>query len=208
MSTETTLHTLMVDEIRDLYHAERQLVKALPRLARAATSPALRDALENHLSETEEQVTRLEKVFDLLDESARPKTCAGMLGIIEEGSDLIKESEKGSALDAGIIGGAQRAEHYEMAAYGTVLAWAKAMGHGEVVDLLQATLDEEKAADEKLTALAEAGINEAAKAGAESESDEESGESRSGTRGRRPSRMTASGNGRARNGGRSRAAAR
>jgi ferritin-like metal-binding protein YciE len=163
-----TLHTLMIDELRDLYHAERQLVKALPKLARAATAETLREALEHHLTQTEEHVTRLEKVFDLLDESAKPKTCAGMQGIIKEGADLIKDSQKGAALDAGIVAGGQRAEHYEMAAYGTVLAWAKAMGHDDVAKLLEATLNEEKAADEKLSELAESGINDAAMSGEDS----------------------------------------
>jgi ferritin-like metal-binding protein YciE len=145
------------------------LLKALPKLAKAATSDDLREALENHLGETEEQVSRLEQVFGLLEESSKPKPCAGMQGIVEEGSDLIEEEDKGAALDAGIIASAQRAEHYEMAAYGTLIAWAQALGEDEVVKLLQETLDEEKAADEKLTALAEAGINEAAKSGGEDE---------------------------------------
>ena len=168
-SEETTLRSLFIDELRDVHHAERQLLKALPKLAKAATSDKLRDALESHLGETEEQVSRLEQVFGLLEESGKPKPCAGMQGIVEEGSDLIEEEDKGAALDAGIIASAQRAEHYEMAAYGTLIAWAEALGEGEVVKLLQETLDEEKAADEKLTALAEAGINEAAKAGGEDE---------------------------------------
>jgi ferritin-like metal-binding protein YciE len=208
MTTATTLHTLMVDELRDLYHAERQLVKALPKLAKAATADELREAIEHHLGETEEHVTRLEKVFELLDEQAKPKTCAGMAGIIEEGADLIKESEKGAALDAGIIGGGQRAEHYEMAAYGTVLAWAKAMGHEDVAKLLQATLDEEKAADQKLSSLAEGGINEAAMNGEASEVDQASGETRQSPQGKRQAKMSATANGRARNGARKRAAAR
>lgn len=175
-SEETTLRSLFIDELRDLHHAERQLVKALPKLAKAATSDELRQALQDHLEETEEQVGRLEEVFQLLEESGKPKPCAGMLGIVEEGSDLIREEDKGAALDAGIIAAAQRAEHYEMAAYGTLIAWAEALGEDEVVTLLQATLDEEKAADEKLTAIAETGINEAAKAGGEDEDAEDADE--------------------------------
>ena len=212
-----TLHRLMIDELRDLYHCERQLVKALPKLARAATAETLREALEHHLTETEEHVTRLEQVFDLLDEPAKPKVCAGMRGIIEEGAELIKASQKGATLDAGIIGGGQRAEHYEMAAYGTVLAWARAMGHDDVAKLLQATLNEEKAADEKLSALAEDGINEAALNGDAPEADEASGETRqsdqSGKRQpreapqARQAKMTAAGNGRGRNGAKARASA-
>ena len=168
-STETTLRSLFIDELRDVHHAERQLVKALPKLAKAATSPELRAAIEGHLGETEEQVSRLEQAFELLEESGKPKPCAGMQGIIEEGSDLIEEEDKGAALDAGIIASAQRAEHYEMAAYGTLIAWAEALGEAEVAKLLKKTLDEEKAADKKLTALAEAGINEAAKSGDDDE---------------------------------------
>ena len=162
MATETTLHSLFIDELRDVYHAERQLVRALPRLAKAAASDDLRQAIEHHLEETENHVSRLEQAFETLGTPARAKTCAGMLGIVEEGSDVVKEHERGAALDAGIIAGAQRAEHYEIAAYGTILAWAKAMGHDDIVELLTPTLEEEKAADAKLTDLAENGINSAA----------------------------------------------
>ena len=173
---ETTLKSLLIDELRDVYHAERQLVKALPKLANAETSPDLREALESHLGETEEQVSRLEQAFQMLNETAKAKTCPGMQGIVEEGSELVKEHEKGAALDAGIIAGAQRAEHYEIAAYGTLMAWAKALGHDDVVELLSVTLEEEKAADEKLTELAEAGLNEAATTGdSEDEADQEDG---------------------------------
>jgi len=164
-TTDTTLKSLFIDELRDIYHAERQLVRALPKLAKAATSPDLREALESHLAETEGQVSRVEQAFELLNESAKTKTCAGMMGIVEEGSELIKESDKGAALDAGIIAGAQRAEHYEMAAYGSLMAWARALGHDDVAELLSASLEEEKAADKKLTELAEAGLNDAAAGG-------------------------------------------
>ena len=173
MATETTLRSLFVDELKDAYHAEKQLVKALPKLAKAATSDQLRQALQSHLAETEEHVSRLEQAFEMIDEPVKAKPCAGMAGIIEEGSDLIKEEDKGAALDAGIIAGAQRSEHYEIAAYGTLMAWAKALGHNDVASLLAKTLNEEKAADAKLTKLAEAGINEAAKSSADDESDEE-----------------------------------
>lgn len=173
MAEATTLHKLFIDELRDAYHAERQLVKALPRMAKAATSPALKAAFQDHLAETEEQVARLEQAFGLLDEPVKGKVCAGMQGILEEGSDLIKEEDKGTALDAGLIAGAQRAEHYEMAAYGSLMAWANAMGHDDVAELLSMTLEEEKAADQKLSALAEAGINEAAAEGADNEEEDE-----------------------------------
>jgi ferritin-like metal-binding protein YciE len=173
MAEMNTLMDALVDEVRDLYHAEKQLVKALPKMAKAATSDELREALESHLSETENQVSRLEQVFELLEEKPRAKTCAGMAGIIEEGSDALKEDAEPAVLDAMIIASAQRAEHYEMAAYGTVAAWAEGLGLSEVAELLRDTLEEEKAADEKLTALAEAGINDAASAGAEDEEDED-----------------------------------
>ena len=195
------LKELFLDELRDIYHAEKQLVKALPKLVKAASSPDLREAFQNHLGETEEHVTRLEQAFELLEEPARTKTCAGMLGIVEEASDLLKEMgrDKGASLDAGLIAGGQRAEHYEMAAYGTLRSWAEALGHSEIAQLLSATLEEEKAADEKLSELAQSGINEAASGGSEdqeheSEEDEE-GEERQGARSRK-----SAGNGRAANG--------
>ena len=201
--TGTTLRSLFIDELRDVHHAERQLVKALPKLAKAASSRALRAALETHLGETEEQISRLEKVFELLEESGKPKPCAGMQGIVEEGSSLIEEEDKGAALDAGIIASAQRAEHYEMAAYGTLIAWAEALGEDEVVRLLEETLDEEKAADQKLTALAEAGINEAAKSGEEdegAEADEEDDEEEHEKSARPASRSGSTGTGASRAG--------
>lgn len=181
------LKALLVDELRDIYYAEKQLVKALPKLAKAASSPELRRAFEDHLGETEGHVTRLEHAFQLLDEPVRGKTCHGILGIVEEGSALIKEHSraKGAALDAGLIAGGQRAEHYEMAAYGSLKAWAEALGQKEVAELLAATLDEEKAADKKLSELAEAGINDAATSARDNGSSSK----------RRPARMSASGNG-------------
>ena len=166
------LRDALVEEIRDLYNAEKQLVKALPKMAKGATSEELRDALESHLDETENQVTRLERVFELLDEKPRGKHCAGMEGIVEEGSEKLQEDMEDMVLDACLIASAQKVEHYEMAAYGTVIAWAEALGLNEVRDVLNETLEEEKAADKKLTALAESGINDAATAG-ESDMEEE-----------------------------------
>ncbi len=172
-----TLHEMLVDELRDLYHAEKQLTKALPKLAKAATHKGLRAAFESHLEETQEHVTRLEEVFSSLDEPAKTKPCAGMAGIIEEGSDLLQEDAEAAVLDAGLIAAAQRAEHYEIGAYGTCVAWARLLGHSEAVGLLEQTLEEEKAADQKLTTLAESEINEAAVSEAESE-ESSSGEKR------------------------------
>ena len=190
MAETTTLRSLLIDELRDVYHAERQLVKALPKLAKAATSEELREAVESHLAETEEQVSRLEKAFELLNEPAKAKVCAGMQGIVEEAADLIREEEEGAALDAALIASAQRAEHYEIAAYGTLKAWAEALGESDVAELLSATLDEEKAADEKLSALAEAGINEAAAAGEEEDDDEDAEDAASSSKGKQTERGT------------------
>jgi ferritin-like metal-binding protein YciE len=153
------LRKLLLDELRDLYNAEKQLTRALPKLAKNATSEQLRDLLETHLEETEQQVSRLEDAFEMLGEKARGKHCDGIAGIIEEGSKMLEEDFEGAVLDAGIIAGAQRAEHYEIGAYGSVMAWAKVLGMKELASLLDQTLEEEKAADKKLSALAESTIN-------------------------------------------------
>ena len=166
------LHDLLVDELKDLYHAEKQLTKALPKMARAATHDGLRDAFESHLEETREHVTRLEDVFGALDMSPKSKPCHGIAGILEEGAELMEEDAEPPAMDAALIAAAQRAEHYEIGAYGTCVAWARLLGHDEVVSLLEQTLEEEKAADQKLTALAEGEINEAAAAQPEESEDE------------------------------------
>jgi ferritin-like metal-binding protein YciE len=162
MAEAGTLHDAFIDELRDLYDAERQLTKALPKLAKAAASPPLREAFESHLEETHGQIARLEQVFESLEEKARGKHCDGIAGIIEEGKSIMEEDFDETTMDACLIAAAQRAEHYEMAAYGTLVAWARAMGHTEAADLLQQTLDEEKTADETLSALAEGGINQGA----------------------------------------------
>jgi ferritin-like metal-binding protein YciE len=162
MAQAGTLHDAFIDELRDTYDAERQLTKALAKLAKAATSPDLREAFETHLEETQGQIERLEQVFEGLEEKVRGKHCDGIAGIIEEGKSIMEEDFDETTLDACLIAAGQRAEHYEMAAYGTLVAWAKAMGHTEAAELLQETLDEEKAADAKLSALAESGINQGA----------------------------------------------
>ena len=175
MADAGTLRAAFIDELRDAYDAEKQLTKALPKMAKAASSPKLRTAFEEHLEETRGQIERLEQIFGSLDEKVRGKHCEGIAGIIEEGKNVMEEDFDDATMDACLIAGGQRAEHYEMAAYGTLIAWAKAMGHMDAVDLLQQTLDEEKTADEKLTALAEGGINQSAADAAESgmEPDEE-----------------------------------
>jgi ferritin-like metal-binding protein YciE len=172
------LREALVDEIRDLYNAEKQLVKALPKMAKGASSEELREAFESHLEETEGQVARLERIFELLDEKPRGKHCAGMAGIIEEGSEKLQEDLEDAVLDACLIASAQKVEHYEISAYGTAIAWAEALELTEVAQVLQESLAEEKSADEKLTALAESGINEAATAGeSEDDMDEDEAES-------------------------------
>jgi ferritin-like metal-binding protein YciE len=175
MADAGTLRDAFIDELRDAYDAEKQLTKALPKMAKAASSPKLRSAFEEHLEETRGQVERLEQIFESLDEKVRGKHCEGIAGIIEEGKSVMEEDFDDATMDACLIAGGQRAEHYEIAAYGTLIAWAKALGHMDAVDLLQQTLDEEKTADEKLTALAEGGVNQNAADAVESdmEPDEE-----------------------------------
>jgi ferritin-like metal-binding protein YciE len=201
-----TLHEMLLDEIRDLYHAEKQLTKALPKLARAATHEDLREAFEMHLEETQEHVTRLEEVFSALDERVKAKPCPGMAGIIQEGQETMQEDADGAVMDAALIAAAQRAEHYEIGAYGTCAEWARLLGLNEVVSLLEQTLEEEKATDKKLTMLAEQEINQAAVAEGQSEDDEEeqaaSGRSRGrASSGRGGSRRASSGNRRQASGG-------
>ena len=173
MSDITTLREALVEEVKDLYNAEKQLTKALPKLAKNSTNPKLREALLSHLRETEGQIERLEQVFQLLDEKPKGKLCEGIQGIIEEGNAMLGEVEEGPVMDACIIAAGQKSEHYEIASYGTCIAWAEAAGLGDVAELLQQTLTEEETADKKLSAIAEAGINEAATAGEEEEDAED-----------------------------------
>ena len=162
MPSQGTLHDAFIDELRDTYDAEKQLIKAMPRIAKAASSPDLRAAFEQHLAETRGQVERLTRVFESIGEKPRGKHCDGMAGILEEAKSALEEDADDATMDALLIASAQRAEHYEMAAYGTLVSWAQAMGHTDAAQLLQETLDEEKATDEKLTTLAEGGINQQA----------------------------------------------
>jgi ferritin-like metal-binding protein YciE len=189
-----TLHDAFVDELQDSYDAEKQLIKALKKMAKAAKAAGLRDAFETHLEETQGQVQRLEQVFALIDEKVRGKHCDGIAGIIEEGSAVISEDFDDATLNACLIASGQRAEHYEMAAYGTLVAWARVLGHDEAADLLQETLDEEKAADQKLSALADGGINEeAAGAGADEDMSEDSAASPSKSKARSATPRAANG---------------
>ena len=148
------LHELFIEELKDIYDAEKQLTKALPKMAKACDSPDLRAAFEEHLEITRMQVERLEEVFKSLGMAARGKTCEGMKGLIEEGQKHIQELEQGATLDAALIASAQKVEHYEIATYGTLATFAEIMGHQDAKDLLGQTLDEEKEADEKLTQTA------------------------------------------------------
>jgi ferritin-like metal-binding protein YciE len=144
MAATGTLHDAFLNELRDTYDAEKQLTKALAKLAKAATSPILRDAFESHLEETRGQIERLDQVFESVDEKPRGKHCEGIAGIIEEGKAIMEEDFDEATMDACLIAAGQRAEHYEIAAYGTLVAWARGMGHTEAADLLQETLDEER----------------------------------------------------------------
>lgn len=153
------LHELFLDELADVYNAEQQLIKALPKMAKAARNEELRQGFEMHLQETESQISRLEDVARALGESIKRKTCKAMKGLIEEGTEMMQEKKGSAALDAALIAAAQKVEHYEIASYGTLCAWAKQMNHDEALELLHETLEEERATDEKLTQLAESLAN-------------------------------------------------
>ena len=149
-----SLEDLFVHELKDTLDAERQITKALPKMVKAAESEDLQAAFEEHLAVTEEQIGRLETIFESLDKAARGKHCHGMEGLLKEGEEMIKEEEQGPLLDAALIGGAQKVEHYEIAAYGTLLEYAKLLGMDDAVELLETTLSEEKETDEKLSQIA------------------------------------------------------
>ena len=180
MASIDSMTALLVDELRDIYDAEKRLTKAIPKLAKKATNEELRSALEEHLDETEQQVQRLEQAFEHLGERAKAKPCAGMRGIIEEGDEHVGEDYDDDDLrDAVIIGSAQRVEHYEIAAYGTAIAHARLLEQQDVVGLLEESLEEEKAADVKLTEIAESVVNlEAANEDEDAEAEEQGGRRR------------------------------
>lgn len=157
--TFETLHDLYLNELRDLYSAETQLLDALPKMAEAAASSQLKEAFTGHLKQTEGHVRRLEEIFEALGEEPSGETCKAMQGLIAEGEDYVKASGERDVRDAGLIGAAQRVEHYEMAGYGTTRALAERLGESEAAEKLQATLDEEGEADQKLTAIAEGEVN-------------------------------------------------
>jgi ferritin-like metal-binding protein YciE len=172
MSLEN-LKDLFEQELKDLYHAEGQIIKALPKMVRAATEPELKQALQDHLQETEGHKQRLEQIFDILGMPARGKPCEGMKGIIEEGDEVLDEAGE-AVMDAALIAAAQKVEHYEIASYGCVRTYAQALGQDEIASLLEQTLEEEKAADVKLTEIATTNANRMAEEGESEDEDEES----------------------------------
>jgi ferritin-like metal-binding protein YciE len=161
MSVET-MQELLIDELKDLYSAEKQIVRALPKLAKAVSTPELQEALNTHLEETKNQVTRLEQIAELVSKKLSGKTCVGMKGVLEEGSEVLEETDKGAVRDAALIAACQRVEHYEMAGYGAARDFAKALGLNEAAALLDETLAEEKNADKKLNMVSKQ-VNHAAK---------------------------------------------
>lgn len=156
------LEELLIDELKDLYSAEKQIVRALPKLAKSATSQELSEALLSHLEETEGQVERLEKISGLVGKKLTGKTCVGMKGVLEEGSEVLEDTDEGAIRDAALIAASQRVEHYEMAGYGAARDFAKLLGKSDIASLLEETLEEEKNADKKLTSIASS-VNEQAK---------------------------------------------
>jgi ferritin-like metal-binding protein YciE len=174
MAKLKSLDDLLVHELQDIYHAEGQILKALPRMVKAASHPELRAAFEEHLEQTEGQVERLEQAFNLLGIPAKGKKCEGMAGVIEEGRKMMEEDAQPSVMDAALIAAAQKVEHYEIASYGCVCTYAELLGYEQVHDLLGQNLEEEETTDEKLTVLAESVINVEAEEAADSEEKEAS----------------------------------
>jgi ferritin-like metal-binding protein YciE len=170
--SHNNLKSLYVDELRDLYSSEQQLIKALPKMAKAANSDELRKGFEEHLEQTRQHATRLEQILSALGEPGKGKKCKGMAGIIAEGGEMLSEDFEGALMDAALISAAQRVEHYEIAAYGAVHAYAELMGEDEAASLLQQTLIEEKETDQKLTELSQQINSEAFNSGAEAEEEE------------------------------------
>jgi ferritin-like metal-binding protein YciE len=171
-ATISTLEELLIDQMQDLYDAEKQLVKALPKMAKAATSEELQQAIRDHLEETTNQVARLEQAFEHLEKQPKAKPCKAMRGLIEEGSDVIEEDARDPFTDLGLIAAAQRVEHYEISAYGTAKAMAEQLGQDEIVALLEETEEEEKAADSKLSDIAENLYQDAKTAGSAEEEEQ------------------------------------
>jgi ferritin-like metal-binding protein YciE len=159
MAKQKTLDDLFHETLKDIYYAEKQILRALPKMAKAADSDDLRAAFEKHREETQGQVERLEQVFELIGKTARGKTCEAIVGIIDEGKEIMEDFDGSDALDAGLLAAAQAVEHYEISRYGTLKAWAEKLGHSDAAKLLDETLSEEKKTDEALTKLAESVVN-------------------------------------------------
>jgi ferritin-like metal-binding protein YciE len=176
----TNLEELFLHELKDTYDAEKRMSKALPKMAKAASSDALKKAFEKHLAQTENQIERLEKIFEMLNKPARGKKCVGMTGLIEEGQELMSEDGSEAAIDAGLIGAAQKVEHYEIAAYGTLAVYADMLGLKQAENLLKQTLAEEKKTDEDLTQLAKKINFQAEHASEEDDEAKGNGKSRKG----------------------------
>ncbi len=159
MPSATTLQELFLTTLQDIYHGEKQILKALPKMAKNASSPELKQAFQHHLDQTEGQVERLQKVFELMNKAARGKTCEAIEGLVEEGKEVMSETESGEVMDAGLIAAAQAVEHYEIARYGTLKSWAQQLGMKEAAQLLEQTLQEEKQTDELLNKIAMSSVN-------------------------------------------------
>lgn len=159
MASARSLQELFLSTLQDIYHGEKQILKALPKMAKNATTPELKQAFQHHHEQTEGQVERLQRVFELMDKSARGRTCEAIEGLVEEGKEVMSEAESGPVMDAGLIAAAQAVEHYEIARYGTLRSWAEQLGLDEAVKLLDQTLQEEKQADELLNKIAESHVN-------------------------------------------------
>ncbi|RLP24003.1 ferritin-like domain-containing protein [Mesorhizobium sp. YM1C-6-2] len=177
MPTDNGLQTLFLDGLKDIYYAENQILKALPKMAEAVATQEVTDAFEKHLSETEAQVERLKQVFEILGQEPKGKECPAIDGIIAEGEEIIEQHEGTAAIDAGLVAAAQAVEHYEIARYGALVAWAGVLELSDAAEILQVTLEEEEATDEALTELADGGVNQAALG--ESEVEEEDAEDES-----------------------------
>ena len=204
MASLDSLHALLEEELKDIYDAEKQLTKALPKLAKKSSSPDLKAGFDAHLQQTEEHIERLEQIFDELEMPARGKPCKGMRNLIAEGEEMIREAEDDATRDAIIIAGAQKVEHYEIAAYGTARTWAQILGKADIASLLEETLEEEKETDQRLTGIAEAYVNmAAAEEGARGRGQAKGGARRATTRTGRQQAADRARSGRARGAGRS-----
>ena len=182
-----SLDELLAEELKDIYSAEKQLLRALPRMAKKASAPELKTALTEHTEMTQRQIERLESVFEAIGKPAKAKTCKAMQGLLEEAKEIMEEDASDAVLDAGIIAAAQKVEHYEIASYGTVRTWARLCGQEEAANLLQETLDEESQTDERLTQLAESIVNPRAEEGGDDAQEESSSQSAKRSSGKKSS---------------------